>query len=86
MHAVVQYGLITLSGWPALERRMNVNKYNKEAVNKEIKKDPRIKGKEAKLISRLLIGRKVRVTNPDLLLDPSKPGNIKQIKVIHRGS
>jgi hypothetical protein len=30
---------------------MNVNKYNKEAVNKEIKKDPRIKGKEAKLIS-----------------------------------
>ena len=56
-----------------------MNKYNKEAVNKEIKKDPRIKGKEAKLISRLLIGRKVRVTNPDLLLDPSKPGNIKQI-------
>ena len=63
-----------------------MNKYNKEAVNKEIKKDPRIKGKEAKAIHRLLIGRKVRVTNPDLLLDPSKPGNIKQIKVIHRGS
>ncbi len=31
--------------------------YNKEAVDKEIKKDPRIKGKEAKLIHRLLKGR-----------------------------
>ena len=31
--------------------------YNKEAVNKEIKKDPRIKGKEANLIHRLLKGR-----------------------------
>ena len=31
--------------------------YNKEAIDKEIKKDPRIKGKEAKLIHRLLKGR-----------------------------
>ena len=33
-------------------------KYNKKAVDREIKKDPRIKGKEAKLIHRLLKGRK----------------------------
>ena len=32
-------------------------KYNKEAVDKAIKRDPRIKGKEAKLIHRLLKGR-----------------------------
>ena len=32
-------------------------KYNKEAVDEAIKKDPRIKGKEAKLIHRLLKGR-----------------------------
>lgn len=32
-------------------------KYNKEAVDKQIKKDPRIKGKEAKLIHALLKGR-----------------------------
>ena len=32
-------------------------KYNKEAVDKAIKKDPRIKAKEAKLINRLLKGR-----------------------------
>jgi|TARA_B110000438_G_scaffold286563_1_gene317911 hypothetical protein len=32
-------------------------KYNKEAVDKAIKKDPKIKGKEAKLIHRLLRGR-----------------------------
>lgn len=32
-------------------------KYNKSAVEKEIKKDPRIKGKEAKLIHALLKGR-----------------------------
>jgi hypothetical protein len=32
-------------------------KYNKEAVDKAIKKDPRIKAKEAKLIHRLLKGR-----------------------------
>ena len=32
-------------------------KYNKEAVDKAIKKDPKIKGKEAKLIHRLLKGR-----------------------------
>lgn len=32
-------------------------KYNKEAVEKAIKRDPRIKGKEAKAIHRLLKGR-----------------------------
>ena len=32
-------------------------KYNKEAVDKAIKRDPRIKGKEAKAIHRLLKGR-----------------------------
>ena len=31
--------------------------YNKEEVDKAIKKDPTIKGKEAKLIHRLLKGR-----------------------------
>ena len=33
------------------------HRYNKEAVQKEIKKDPRIKSKEAKLIHALLKGR-----------------------------
>jgi hypothetical protein len=33
-------------------------KYNEQAVEKEIAKDPRIKGKEAKLIKALLKGRK----------------------------
>lgn len=40
-------------------------KYNKDAVDKEIKKDPRIKGKEAKAIHGLLKGRtkeKTKVT------------------------
>ena len=32
--------------------------YNKEAVEKEIKKDPRIKGREAKLIHALLKGNR----------------------------
>ena len=32
-------------------------KYNKEAVDKAIKRDPRIKGKEAKAIHALLKGR-----------------------------
>lgn len=32
-------------------------KYNKEAVDRAIKRDPRIKGKEAKAIHRLLKGR-----------------------------
>jgi hypothetical protein len=36
---------------------MQKTKYNKEAVDKEIKRDPRIKGQEAKLIHRLLKGR-----------------------------
>jgi|TARA_R110000868_G_scaffold56146_4_gene174103 hypothetical protein len=34
-----------------------VTKYNKKAVDKAIKKDPKIKGKEAKLIHALLRGR-----------------------------
>ena len=33
-------------------------KYNEQAVEKEIAKDPRIKGREAKLIKALLKGRK----------------------------
>ena len=33
-------------------------KYNEQAVEKEIAKDSRIKGKEAKLIKALLKGRK----------------------------
>jgi len=33
-----------------------VKRYNKEAVDKAIKQDPRIKGKEAKLIHGLLKG------------------------------
>lgn len=33
------------------------HKYDKDAVNKEIKKDPRIKGKEAKAIHAVLKGR-----------------------------
>lgn len=38
-------------------RNYRASTYNKEAVDKEIKKDPSIKGKEAKLIHRLLKGR-----------------------------
>ena len=34
-----------------------MGKYCKDAVNREIKRDPRIKGKEAKAIHRLLKGR-----------------------------
>ena len=34
-----------------------VPKYNEKAVAKEIAKDPRIKGKEARLIKQLLKGR-----------------------------
>jgi len=33
-------------------------KYNEKAVDREIAKDPRIKGREAKLIKSLLKGRK----------------------------
>ena len=51
--------------------------YNKEAVDKQIKKDPRIKSSEAKLIHRLLKGR---VTNPDIIKDPSKPAFIVRTK------
>jgi hypothetical protein len=39
------------------ETGMQKPKYNKEAVDKAIKRDPRIKGHEAKLIHRLLKGR-----------------------------
>lgn len=35
-----------------------MSNYNEKAVEREIKKDPRIKGKEAKLIKALLRGRK----------------------------
>jgi hypothetical protein len=35
-----------------------MSNYNEKAVEREIKKDPRIKGKEAKLIKALLKGRK----------------------------
>jgi len=34
-----------------------MTKYNEKAVEREIKRDPRIKGKEAKLIKALLKGR-----------------------------
>jgi len=51
--------------------------YNKEAVDKQIKKDPRIKSNEAKMIHALLKGR---VTNPDIILDPSKPAFIVRTK------
>tara|TARA_B100000700_G_C14612031_1_gene654024 strand:- start:117 stop:245 length:129 start_codon:yes stop_codon:yes gene_type:complete len=39
------------------DQKLKGEKYNKKAVDREIKKDPRIKGKEAKLIHRLLKGR-----------------------------
>jgi len=35
-----------------------MREYNEKAVEREIRKDPRIKGKEAKLIKALLKGRK----------------------------
>ena len=38
-------------------RSYRASTYNKEAVDQAIKKDPKIKGKEAKLIHRLLKGR-----------------------------
>jgi hypothetical protein len=68
-----------------------MSKYNKEAVNKAIKRDPKIKGKEAKLIHGLLKGwRKendavvlgARVTNEEikaLLIDPNIAGKIVRI-------
>ena len=42
------------------EKEMQKPKYNKEAVDKAIKRDPRIKGHEAKLIHRLLKGRTIK--------------------------
>jgi hypothetical protein len=39
---------------------MTMPKYNKAAVNKAIKKNPKIKAREAKLIHRLLKGRITR--------------------------
>jgi uncharacterized protein YbaA (DUF1428 family) len=38
-------------------KEIEMTKYNKDAVEKAIKKDPRIKGKEAKMIHALLKGR-----------------------------
>ena len=38
-------------------REIEMKKYCKDAVNREIRRDPRIKGKEAKAIHRLLKGR-----------------------------
>ena len=35
-----------------------MTQYNEKAVEREIKRDPRIKGREAKLIKQLLKGRK----------------------------
>ena len=46
-------------------------------LSKMITKDPRIKSSEAKLIHRLLKGR---VTNPDIIKDPSKPAFIVRTK------
>ena len=57
--------------------RDTMSNYNKKAVDEAIKRDPRIKGKEAKLIHRLLKGR---VTNPDIMLDPTKPAFIVRTK------
>jgi len=47
---------------PKLVKKESVEeaKYNKDAVDKEIKRDPRIKGKEAKAIHRLLKGRSAK--------------------------
>tara|TARA_Y100000361_G_C11002422_1_gene260042 strand:+ start:274 stop:447 length:174 start_codon:yes stop_codon:yes gene_type:complete len=53
-----------------------MTKYNKQAVNDAIKKDPRISAKESKLIHGLLKGRVVPVKDRDLLIDPKKPGYI----------
>jgi hypothetical protein len=38
-----------------------MNTYNKDSVQKEIQKDPRIKGREARLIHSLLKGHKKEV-------------------------
>mgnify|MGYP003123304977 CR=1 FL=1 len=45
---------------------MNESKYNKDEIDKEIKRDPRIKGKEAKMIHRLLKGRTGKKEETDL--------------------
>jgi len=50
-----------------------------DAIDKQIKKDPRIKPNEAKMIHALLGGR-CRVTNPDIILDQSKPAYIVRTK------
>lgn len=47
---------------------MNRNGYNREAVQAMIDKDPRIKGKEAKLIHRLMQGREAKAQVQDLPL------------------
>ena len=70
-----------------------MSKYNKEAVSKAIKRDPKIKGKEAKLIHSLLKGRRKEishnvellgraVTNEEIkaiLIDPNIAGKIVRI-------
>tara|TARA_R110001599_G_scaffold2192_11_gene11651 strand:+ start:2690 stop:2935 length:246 start_codon:yes stop_codon:yes gene_type:complete len=70
---------------------LKMSKYNKEAVSKAIKRDPRIKGKEAKLIHSLLKGRRMEndavvlgkaVTNEEIkaiLIDPNIAGKIVRI-------
>lgn len=47
----------TITGVDAMAEKEDQPKYNAEAVQKEINKDPRIKGKEAKAIHGLLRGR-----------------------------
>jgi len=44
-----------------------MRKYNKESVDKAIKKDPKIKPKEAKLIHKLLKGKVARRSSDSLL-------------------
>lgn len=47
----------TVTGVDAMAEKNDEPKYNAEAVQKEISKDPRIKGKEAAAIHSLLKGR-----------------------------
>ena len=62
----------------ALQSRLDEDKYNKDAVNKEIKRDPRIKGKEAKMIHRLLKGRTAKKEETDLDEDKQELGKISK--------
>ena len=56
----------------------NESKYNKDAVDKAIKRDPRIKGKEAKMIHRLLKGRTGKKEETDLGEDDQELGKISK--------